>query len=44
MKCLSANDARERALIQKTILASLNRAGDTIERVETAGVVSWRVR
>ena len=44
MKRLSASDARERALIQKTILASLNRARDTIERVETAGVVSWRVR
>jgi hypothetical protein len=38
------NRLRGRALIQKTILASLNRAKDTIERIETAGVVGWRVR
>jgi len=35
------NDRRER--IQKTLLASLNRAKETIARVETAGVVSWRL-
>jgi hypothetical protein len=35
---------RQRALIQKTMLASLNRDKETIERVETAGVVRWRVR
>ena len=35
------NDRRER--IQKTLLASLNRAKQTIERVETAGVVRWRL-
>jgi hypothetical protein len=35
------NDRRER--IQKTLLASLNRAKETIERVEIAGVVRWRL-
>jgi hypothetical protein len=30
--------------VQKTILGSLNRAKQTIERIEAAGVVSWRVR
>jgi hypothetical protein len=35
------NDRRER--IQKTLLASLNRAKETIARVETAGVVRWRL-
>ncbi len=35
------NDCRER--IQKTLLASLNRAKETIARVETAGVVRWRL-
>jgi hypothetical protein len=35
------NDCRER--VQKTLLASLNRAKQTIARVETAGVVSWRL-
>ena len=35
------NDRRER--IQKTLLASLNRAKQTIARLETAGVVSWRL-
>ena len=29
--------------IQKTLLGSLNRANETIERVDTAGVVSWRL-
>ena len=38
-----AADNRARALIQKTVLASLSRAKGTIERTETAGVVSWRV-
>ncbi len=37
----AGNDRRER--IQKTLLASLNRAKETIARVETAGVVSWRL-
>ena len=34
---------RTRALIQKTVLASLSRAKGTVERAEVAGVVSWRV-
>ena len=38
-----AADKRTRALIQKTVLASLSRAKGTIERTEVAGVVSWRV-
>jgi len=38
-----AADNRTRALIQKTVLASLSRAKGTIERTETAGVVGWRV-
>ena len=37
------DDHRTRALIQKTVLASLSRAKDVIERTEMAGVVSWRV-
>jgi hypothetical protein len=44
LKSISVSDDRQRALLQKTILASLNRARDAIERVETAGVVRWRVR
>ena len=35
------NDRRER--IQKTLLASLNRAKQTIARVEIAGAVRWRL-
>ena len=35
------NDRRER--VQKTLLATLNRAKQTIERVEIAGVVCWRL-
>jgi len=42
-KGILAADGRTRALIQKTVLASLSRAKGTIERTETAGVVSWRV-
>ncbi len=40
---IPAADGRTRALIQKTVLASLSRAKGVVERVETAGVVSWRV-
>jgi hypothetical protein len=36
-------DDHRRELIQKTVLGSLNRAKETIARVETAGVVSWRL-
>ena len=39
----AVNDHRTRALIQKTVLASLSRAKGTIERTEVAGVVSWQV-
>jgi hypothetical protein len=44
VKAMAAADARQRELVQKTILGSLNRAKETIERIEAAGVVSWRVR
>ena len=39
----AVDDHRTRALIQKTVLASLSRAKGTIERTEVDGVVSWRV-
>jgi hypothetical protein len=42
-KKLRDDDARTRELIHKTALGSLNRATNTIERVEAAGSVSWRV-
>jgi hypothetical protein len=42
-KPIPAADDRQRALIQKTILGSLNRAKETIERAETAGGVRWRL-
>ena len=42
-KAVPADDDRSRELIQKTILGSLNRAKETIARVEAAGVVSWRL-
>ena len=43
VKAIPAADDRQRELIQKTLLGSLNRAKEAIERVETAGVVSWRL-
>ena len=43
VKAILATDDRQRELIQKTLLGSLNRETETIERVETAGVVSWRL-
>jgi hypothetical protein len=43
VKSISVADDRQRALIQKTILASLYRAKATIERIDTAGVARWRV-
>src|ERR1700750_506820 len=43
VKALPIADDRERALFRKTILGSLNRAKETIVRVEAAGVVSWRL-
>src|ERR1700742_3832712 len=42
-KAVPADDDRSRELIQKTVLGSLNRAKETIARVEAAGVVSWRL-
>ena len=42
-KPLSGDDARARELIHKTVLGSLNRATDTIERTQLAGSVAWRV-
>ena len=43
VKAIPAADDHRRELVQKTLLASLNRAKETIARVETAGVVSWRL-
>jgi hypothetical protein len=43
-KALAAIDDRGRTLIERTILGSLNRAKQTIERTETAGVVKWQAR
>jgi hypothetical protein len=43
VKAIPAADDHRRELVQKTILGSLNRAKQTIARVETAGVVSWRL-
>ena len=43
VKAILAADDHQRELVQKTLLGSLNRAKETIERVETAGVVSWRL-
>jgi hypothetical protein len=43
MKNIAVADDRDRALIQKTLLASLNRAKETVERVTSEGVVGWRV-
>jgi hypothetical protein len=43
VKALPMADDRQRALVQKTMLESLNRAKETIVRVEAAGVVSWRL-
>ena len=39
----AVGDHRTRALIQKTVLASLSRAKGTVERTEVDGVVSWQV-
>ena len=43
LKAISAADDQRRERIQKTLLGSLNRAKQTIARIETAGVVSWRL-
>jgi hypothetical protein len=43
VKAMPMADDRQRGLVQKTVLGSLNRAKQTIMRVEIAGVVSWRL-
>jgi hypothetical protein len=43
LKAIPASDDQRRERIQKTLLASLNRAKQTITRVEIAGVVRWRL-
>jgi hypothetical protein len=43
VKAMPTADDQRRAAIQKTLLASLNRAKPTIARVEAAGVVRWRL-
>ncbi len=43
VKAIAATDERSCALVQKTVLGSLGRAKATIQRVEAAGVVSWRI-
>ena len=43
VKAMPIDDERRRELIQKTILGSLNRANETIARIEAAGIVSWRL-
>jgi len=43
MKAITTTDERSCALVQKTVLGSLSRAKATIQRVEIAGVVSWRI-
>jgi hypothetical protein len=42
-KAMPTSDDRRRELIQKTILGSLNRAKETIARIETGGIVSWQL-
>jgi len=43
MKAITTTDERSCALVQKTVLGLLSRAKATIQRVEIAGVVSWRI-
>ena len=43
VKAIPAADDQRRERVQKTLLASLNRAKQTIARVEVAGVVRWRL-
>lgn len=42
-KDMPTDDDRQRELIQKTVLGSLNRAKETIARIETSGIVSWQL-
>ena len=43
IKAIPAAEARIRDLVQRTLLASLNRAKDTITRTDAGGVVAWRL-
>jgi len=43
VKAIATTDERSCALVQKTVLGSLSRAKATIQRVEVAGVASWRI-
>jgi hypothetical protein len=43
LKAIPAADDQRRELVQKALLGSLNRARQTIARIETAGVVRWRL-
>ena len=43
LKAIVPTDERSCALVQKTVLGSLSRAKATIQRVEIAGVASWRI-
>jgi hypothetical protein len=43
IKAIPIAEARARDLVQRTLLASLNRARDTIVRSDVGGVVAWRL-
>jgi hypothetical protein len=43
IKAIPAAEARTRDLVQRTLLASLNRAKDTIARSDAGGVAAWRL-
>ena len=43
LKAIATTDERSCALVQKTVLGSLSRAKATIQRVEIAGAISWRI-
>jgi hypothetical protein len=43
LKAITTADERTCALVQKTVLGSLSRAKGTIQRAETAGLVSWQI-
>lgn len=44
VKAMAMTDKQQRVLVHKAVLGSLSRAKPTIERVETKGIVSWRLR
>jgi hypothetical protein len=43
IKAIPVADDQRRELVQRTLLGALNRAKQTIARVEVAGVISWRL-